>query len=1102
LVTWGLAACSDDPEGNGTSKPASCTGGFCVEDDRRISTVPEKLGFADIAPGATQTLQLKVTHTGKNGTVQISSAVFETPDGSADPALTGQFALVDFAPRTLEKGDSVNWQVAYTPSAAGAKALVLVLNNDGTVVSKRRHLVPITVAAGGVALAVLPSPVDFGNVGGGASVELPVQLFNSGTTPVQLGSVKLAPTGSADFTIAKLPDLAALLAPGLAANVTLRYEPKEGNYDESALLIETLDGRKVSAKVYGNEIAADISVVPPKLNFGSMKLGEKVTLPIKVLNKGLSTLKVTAITLHPNSLVKTVTIAPGAPLAIDGGKDLKLQITLDASVTFKTSAPVASLVFASNDPGEPTVVVPMYAQSNSPALVVTPDDAVDFAIVGKGLTVKRTVELFNAGTAPLDVGKIEIVDNPSAEFALVPGPLTSPFVLEPGKYGAFDLTFTATGKPLEKAKAKLKIHSNDPGTPVYPLDLLATRADGTVCTVQLDPPSLNFGLMGYGTAKTLQLGIKNVGTGYCAFDSAKLTDCTGTATLPGFPLGPPVCKTSGTVYFKTFAPSAKLFNLAPGDSGKLQVEFTAPTDFGLFGGKPDALTPVSGLIVLAFQDVATKKVQNYPNIEISNPQQVAQASPNLLAKVGKAAVQVLPGEIDFSVNSVGCYAKAQTVTVYNAGSTDVYINKVELQGCGPEMEFVNLPAIPKSGLQVSQAKPTSFQVQYGPQNVGKDQCQVNIYTSLEATCTDKTGKQTGKSCAVTSECGTGETCLGQLFTVPLLGEGTLDTEFTDEYVQGAGKKVDVLFIIDDSGSMSEEQKNLANNFTDFLKTADIWQNDYHLGVVSTDMDSPSASGRLKTNGGVRIVTPKTLPSPTDVFKKLASLGTGGSGDEKGLAAVEAALTLPLAYDSAKSCTKDADCAAPSQCVKGADDGLLKCGGPNRSFLRKNAGLEVVILSDEEDGSSAKPSYYVNLFYSIKGLANKNLFHLHSIVGPKGGCKGAGGDAVAGERYLDVSAQTGGKVGSICDTNFAQVLKDIGQVAFGLAAQFYLTRVPDPPSIKVTVGGKPCAKGASSWAYDEASNSVTFTDKEKGGTCMPQKGDTVKIHYAMLCGKKN
>ncbi len=1098
-----FSSCSDSTGGtngsntNGTGTGQTCTGGFCVDSDIRISVSPNKLQYADLAAGGAQEQALTITHVGNSDTLKVDSYSFE-------PA-TDEFTIVDWAPISLKKGDKVQIKVRYAPKAAGKKSLTLYLNNNDISASNRKFPVKITVSPGMAMLNVQPNPIDFGYVASATTAKLTATVANMGTVPIAISQISLNKSESSDFAIVDAPKAGDVIPAQDTVKITVSYSPQGGDADLSHLTIETADQKKITVDVKGAEIAPHIGTVPPdSLNLGPMELGVPLTRDIKVCNFGLAQLDIAKLEVSPVSALQDMQFSLKTPLSIGAPG---VAQTCDSGVVFTITAktvqslpangsPVASLVFTSNDPATPTYILPVFAQTNSPKLLLTPADYVDFALVGKGGKTKRTIELFNSGTADLIVDPVSITDDALGEFSIIPGNFPpasatpAQATLQPGKNAVFQVQFEAKGPINQKVQAKLHIKSNDPGLPEAILPMYAERADGLVCKVSLVPPVLNFGLLPYGSQKTLPFILKNTGTGPCVFKSVKVLDCSGTS-LPGFPAGPLTCKATGSKTFSAGAPSASLFQLGPGEQGKVLVTFAAPDDLGMLLGKPNEVTPFGALLIADFEDSSSGAIKSFP-VDVSK---AATTAPDLEAKVGKAQVTVLPGQLDFGVVTVGCKSPTKDVSVFNTGTTDAYVNKLALKNCGLEVQGVNWPAIPKTGLAISQAKPVTFQLQYGPQNVGNDQCQLEVYTSLSGVCQNAvTDAQSGVSCNVNGDCQAGEFCAGQLFTVPINGEGTLDTEFTDTYMQGVGKQVDVLFVVDNSGSMSEEQQNLANNFKAFTQIADLWQNNYHIGLTTTDMDAGNMTGKLQSSGNIRVVTPTTAGGPA-LLVKLANQGTNGSSTEQGLGAAEAALTLPNVYDSGKACKVDGDCKTDGgYCIPNADNpATTMCGGVNRTFLRKTAGLEVVVMSDEEDQSAATVAYYTNFFYSIKGLANKSLFHFHAITGPSGGCTSANGDAEAGERYIQVANNTGGKTGSICDANFVNTLKDIGQVAFGLSQQFFLTRTPEASTIDVKVNGTPCPAGE--WQYDAASNSVIFPPSSK---CVPQKGDKVDIHYKMLC----
>ena len=1134
----GMSACSDTKTTGTTTdltavddpNASACAGKFCTDTDVRYKVDPAKLKFQDVAPTApAQVLKVRILNIGNQGILRVKNPRFDKKTTDFKEDFSTLFApdatVADHLPRKdLDSLAYLEFNVTYQPAAAGVRTINLLFDTNTTDTTKRLLTIPIEVVAAGSGLGIQPNPVDFGAKATGSSDEIVVTLTNLGNAPLKIVGAKLDSSGSSDFTLTALPDANTPVGAGASTTLTVKYTPTllNGAGDESLLLLETDDKRKFSAPVTGSEIAPVISVIPTKLDFGQMMVGDKVTKPMKITNKGLATLQVSEVALSPLSLqtlaTSDVLIDPPAPYTLEPGKDQLVQVTLTASHALPSTGVVGSLNVVSNDQADPTVVVPMYASTATPTLQVSVNDVpctdptqclANFGFVGKAnppavLYGKRKITLVNTGSSPLEVSLVTITDDAKLEFDFDPNMTIPPadknptlISLDPFKPVEFNVRFENKGASGTDATATLHIKSNDGDHPDYPVNLLATRADGTSCKIELVPQPLNFGLLPYGKSKILPLLVKNVGTGSCSFSDAVLVNCY---QAPG-PFGGAgtKCQSSASAFYAIGPKATTLFSMAPGDSGKILINFTAPDTLGdLAGGKADTITDIQALIVLKYKDAQSGVVSNYPNVDPSNFSTIGNAKPNLLAKVGLSKVQVLPDSIDFGVVTLGCLSNPVDASIYNIGTTDVNVTKVALDNCGPEVKFVNKPAIPKAGLPVSQKTPQAFKVQYQPQKVGKLQCQLTITTGNNGMCTDTTG-QTSGSCDKTSDCpNAGDLCLGDSFAVPLTGEGTLDTEYTDHFNQADGKQVDVLFVVDNSGSMSEEQQNLATSFQNFVQIASVFNDDYHIGVVTTDMDDNTQAGRLQLKGSepYRYVT-KNLNNPGSMLEKKTDQGTNGSSTEQGFAAVEAALTLPLTLDSKKTCKADSDCTKGEVCTTDPATGAQGCGGENRGFLRKYADLEVVVMSDENDQSPSSLSYYQNKFLSLKGAANKNLVHVHAITGLSGGCTGSGGQAEDCGRYVDMANYFGGVAASICDLNFAPVLQNIGTQAFGLALEYFLTRTPEPSTISVKVSGVDCPPGPNSWTYDSAANAVVFNDK---GTCVPQKNDTIDIHYSMLCIK--
>ncbi len=286
---------------------------------------------------------------------------------------------------------------------------------------------------------------------------------------------------------------------------------------------------------------------------------------------------------------------------------------------------------------------------------------------------------------------------------------------------------------------------------------------------------------------------------------------------------------------------------------------------------------------------------------------------------------------------------------------------------------------------------------------------------------------------------------------------------TEEFTQNAAAAIDVLWVIDDSESMAQEQQGLGESFQAFIDTLVSSNVDYHIGVVSTD---PADGGILHTGArGVPFITATTPEAPA-TFLENVKVGTVGSRSEKGFETAALALGKGLSW-------KPGDPVTP----------------PNNGFLRDDASLFIIMVSDEDDNSFGPVDYYWRLFDSYKGPGNESRVSVSAICGPVGsppGCYTAGrGSAEAGYRYLDLASQTGGIFASICD-DFNESLAQLSITAAGLKSIFVLNSVPNvsasvtcdnlpPANFCVRVNGTPVPPGdhRSGWTYDANANAIIF-----------------------------
>jgi archaellin len=298
------------------------------------------------------------------------------------------------------------------------------------------------------------------------------------------------------------------------------------------------------------------------------------------------------------------------------------------------------------------------------------------------------------------------------------------------------------------------------------------------------------------------------------------------------------------------------------------------------------------------------------------------------------------------------------------------------------------------------------------------------------------------------------------------------------------RKLDVLFVVDNSGSMSSSQTALAQNFPSFI---DYFKNkgyDFRIGVTTSDAyygyqfvnsncslcNEEQTRFKSGTNPKVYVIE-DTTPNLEDVFAANVHVGINGSGDERAFASFEGALSSNL----------------------------------NAGFHRSDAYLAVVIVSDEEDFSHNAIS--MNESYTNPGLHTVTSYKsfLEIFTGGESGvdfsvstisildatCRNSlGSGRKIGLRYMELADITGGSKNSLCDT-FDLVLNNISTaIANQIVAQFQLTRTPVVSSIRVSIDGILISEDASNgWSYDSVNNLITIQ-----GSVTPQAGAIVTINF--------
>jgi hypothetical protein len=211
----------------------------------------------------------------------------------------------------------------------------------------------------------------------------------------------------------------------------------------------------------------------------------------------------------------------------------------------------------------------------------------------------------------------------------------------------------------------------------------------------------------------------------------------------------------------------------------------------------------------------------------------------------------------------------------------------------------------------------------------------------------------------------GDACAG----LPVKAQSCVSSSFSEKI----NNKIDILFMVDDSSSMIEMQQKLYDqlpNFVTVLQRAQI-PPDLHIAVVSSDMGAPgdstagigcTASG---DQGGFRSM-PQGTCTDTTLQNGSTFISDDGAGDKNytGPALSQVLQCITLLGD--KGCGFEHQLASIARAL-GADGSPLP--STNANFLRPDAYLGIVILTNEDDCSAPASTQLYSLNGGQQNIAN-------------------------------------------------------------------------------------------------------------------------------------
>lgn len=285
-----------------------------------------------------------------------------------------------------------------------------------------------------------------------------------------------------------------------------------------------------------------------------------------------------------------------------------------------------------------------------------------------------------------------------------------------------------------------------------------------------------------------------------------------------------------------------------------------------------------------------------------------------------------------------------------------------------------------------------------------------------------------------------------------VGSGVHPGTYVDTYMVPTAGAIDLVFAVDQSVSMDDEQVALALQAQAFAASLASVTDDARIMVVSSD-DGCNVGGIM-------------TPDMPDFAERFAEAVQAGSESESGWGLY----TEALIYLSAMAVLEQD---APHAC--------------NEGFVRPEALLHIIYVSDEGydlDGVVDQPWWwYLDDLRALKGA--DYLVKTSAVAGDvPSGCDSPTNHAGPATGYAEIVEETHGGFLSICGDWSTEVDT---VAAYGISRDtFALSHWPDPVTIEVMVNGI----RVGGWHYMSDSNSVEFD------TNAPQSGDTVDIAFTV------
>lgn len=442
---------------------------------------------------------------------------------------------------SLAAGASCTVQVAFKPTASGARGASLVIAHNATGGSSTVALSGTGNAVAQATVALSANALDFGAlVAGAASPAKSITVNNTGQAALTFSSITVGGANANVFTLGGTCATGTSVPAGGSCTVTVTANPSaNGTFSGNLSLASNASNGAVSVALSGTVSAPAPAVTanPSAVAFGTQTIGAPAaTQTVTLANTGNVALTLNGIAVSGASTVTIASKTCGATLAVGANCIVTLAFAPTASGTA-----AATLAVTSN--AAPLQVSISGSGTTAPAAKPALSEAGPVAFadtqVGKSAAA-HTITLSNGGTAALKVSSL-VLDGAQASDFVLGGTCAANVSVAASGSCTIDVGFKPTAAGQRAATLVLMTDAGNQFT----VEMKGTGVAVPVPMLTVNPQSFDFGAADVnGTSPTHRFTLTNTGANAATVTAAAFTGPyalqadTGTCAAVPFTLQP------------------------------------------------------------------------------------------------------------------------------------------------------------------------------------------------------------------------------------------------------------------------------------------------------------------------------------------------------------------------------------------------------------------------------------------------------------------------------------------------------------------------------------------------------------------------------------